>query len=109
MINKTKLSEILAALKIAIDEAEGWYDDCRGLKESEKLESLAPCYAILKEFETFTNKDKQSIPDDGIVPTTENAYLLDIDCSPETNAAMAAAKKAMEGKPYGKKFNFSDN
>lgn len=51
--------ELLKALLMAVNEAEGWYDECRSLKKGERIEALEPCYALLDEagYKTKNAKD----------------------------------------------------
>jgi hypothetical protein len=44
-----QLKEALEALRLAIDEAEGWYDESRGLNPGDRLYLLEPCYAVLEK------------------------------------------------------------
>ena len=58
MINNTELDNILKALKLAADEAEGLYG---GLSDTEKIESLRPCYKILEEFGILTEREEKRL------------------------------------------------
>jgi hypothetical protein len=39
--------ELVGLLLAAVDEAEGWYDEARGMEPGQRLSSLAECYAVL--------------------------------------------------------------
>lgn len=71
-----EITELLAALKLAVDEAEGWYDECRGLDGP--LDALEPCYALLKAHSSKTSQTPRgAIPNPHFAKPPYRAELFD--------------------------------
>ena len=50
--------EFALLLLKAVNEAEGWYDESRGLKPGQRLVGLEECYAILDANGLKTNNEQ---------------------------------------------------
>ena len=60
-MNKFNKAELLSALKLAVDEAEAWFDDSRGLNDDERVDALESCYAILKAAGIKTEREADAL------------------------------------------------
>lgn len=48
-MNELDASFVLKALQMAIHEAEGWYDDCRGAEPDGRVPGMHYCYEQLEK------------------------------------------------------------